>query len=73
MRFTTLPVATLDALAVSLRRIEALTALLGALSERVPREALDGGVVGKAAGMIADETTRLRAALGPILNARPRR
>lgn len=73
MQFTTLPFDRLDTLAASLRRIEALAALLGALANRVPCEAMDGKSVGEAAGMIADETTRLRAALGPLLNARPRR
>ena len=62
-----------DALAVSLRRIETLAALLCALSDHVPCEPLDGEVVGEAAGMIADEATRMRAALDPHLHAPPRR
>ena len=73
MQLTTLPLATLDTLAASLRRIEALAGLLGVLSERGPLEAMDGKVVGEAAGMISDETNRLRAALGLPLSAGPRR
>lgn len=70
MHSTTLPVAAHDALGVSLRRIETLAALLCALSDRVPCEPLDGEVVGEAAGMIAEETTRLRATLNSNLKER---
>ena len=68
-----LSVTACGALAVSLRRIETLAALLCALSYHVPCEPLDGEVVGEAAGMIADEATRMRAALDPHLHAPPRR
>ena len=70
MQSTTLPLAARDALATSLRRIETLARLLCALSARVPCEPLDGEIVGEAAGMIADETRRLRTVLHPHLEAR---
>ena len=63
MQSTILPAAARDALVVSLRRMETLAALLCALSDRVPCEPLDG----EAAGMIAEETTRLRATLNSNL------
>lgn len=68
-----LPLPARDTLAASLRRIEALAGLLGALTDRGPCAALDGEMVGEAAGMIADETSRLRAALGLVLNAHAQR
>lgn len=62
--------ATRDSLATSLRRIETLTALLRAPSHRRPCEPLDAEVVGEAAGMIAEEAARMRAALDPHLITR---
>jgi hypothetical protein len=62
------PLTARDALASSLRRIETLAALLCALSDRVPCEPLDGEVVGEAAGMITEETAKIRATLDPHLN-----
>ena len=63
-----LPLATRDALSASLRRIDTLAALLCAVSDRVPCEPLDSEVVGDAAGMIAEETAKIRATLDPHLN-----
>ena len=54
-----------EALAVSLRRIETLAALLEELTARNPREPVEGSLVGQAAGMIAEEATRMRAVLRP--------
>ena len=65
-----LPLASRDALATSLRRIETLAALLRAPSRRLPCEPLNGELVGEAAGMIADEVARMRAALNPHLSTR---
>ena len=62
--------AARDALAASLRRIETLAALLRAPSNRLPCEPLNGELVGEAAGMIAEEAARMRAALEPHWNAR---
>ena len=64
-----LSVTACDALAVSLRRIETLAALLCALSDHVPCEPVDGVLVGETAGMISDEAIRLRAVLRPHLKA----
>ena len=58
-----LPVGTRDAVAASLRRIETLAALLEELTARNPREPVEGALVSEAAGMIADEATRMRAIL----------
>ena len=38
-------------------------------SDAAPCEPMDGELVGDAAGMIAAETARLRAVLGPFLEA----
>ena len=72
-RSNLLPLAQRDALAASLRRIETLAALLCALADHVPCEPLEGEVVGETAGMIADEATRMRAALDRQFTARPGR
>ena len=66
-RSNLLTVAKRDALAVSLRRIETLAALLEELTVRMPREPVDGVLVGATAGMISDEAVRLRAVLRPHL------
>ena len=57
------------ALAMPLRRIETLAALLGVLSDRRPCEPPDAEMVAEAAG-IAEETARLRAAIGRHLHPR---
>ena len=62
-----------DALAVSLRRIETLAGLLEELTARKPREPIEAALVGETAGMIADEATRMRAALLPQCDATERK
>ena len=58
-----LTVATRDTVSAALRRITALSALLGALSERVPETPMDPETVGETADMIAEEARRIRDAL----------
>lgn len=62
-----------EALAVSLRRIETLAALLEELTARNPREPVEGSLVGQAAGMIADEAMRMRALLQPHWDGQTRK
>lgn len=62
-----LSLVTRDALAASLRRIDTLAGLLCAASEQAVDDTIDCELVGDAAGMIAEETARLRAVLGPFL------
>ena len=57
--------ASQDVLAVSLRRIETLAGPLEEITARKPREPIEAALVGETAGMIADEATRMRAALLP--------
>ena len=58
-----LTTANRDALSASLRRIDAIAGLLGALADRMPSEPLDADLVGEATEIITEETAHIRTTL----------
>ena len=60
---TVLSIVAIDAAGASLRRIEALAALMGRLADERACDRLDGQTVAEAAAIISEEARRIRTAL----------